>query len=62
MENLYAIYSYKFIKTNDEGDWLQPKTGSISCLVRLEPYFLFKRVRAILRRNIPVRYMVTTIG
>ena len=23
MENLYAIYSYKFVETNDEGDWTQ---------------------------------------
>ena len=23
MENLYAIYSYQLVKTNDEGDWTQ---------------------------------------
>lgn len=23
MENLYAIYSYKFVETNEEGDWTQ---------------------------------------
>ena len=23
MENIYAIYSYKFVETNDEGDWTQ---------------------------------------
>lgn len=23
MENLYAIYSYKFVETTDEGDWTQ---------------------------------------
>ena len=30
MENLYAIYSYKFIETNDEGDWTQGEQVTVT--------------------------------
>ena len=30
MENIYAIYSYKFIETNDEGDWTQGEQVTVT--------------------------------
>lgn len=49
MENLYAIYSYKFVKTNDEGDWTQGEQVSAVDLDAAQDwlYRLFGKIRTL---------------
>lgn len=39
MENLYAIYSYKFIETNDEGDWTQGEQVTVTDMDAAQDWF-----------------------
>ena len=49
MENLYAIYSYKFIKTNDEGDWTQGVEVQTTDITAAQDWFyqLFGKTRTL---------------
>ena len=49
MENLYAIYSYKFIKTNDEGDWTQGEQVTATDISEAQDWFyqLFGKTRTL---------------
>ncbi len=39
MENLYAIYSYKFVETNEEGDWTQGEQVTVTDLEAAQDWF-----------------------
>ena len=39
MKNLYAIYSYKFIETNEEGDWTQGEQVTVTDIDAAQDWF-----------------------
>ena len=49
MENLYAIYSYKFVEVRDEGDWTQGEQASIVDMGAAQDwlYQLFGKTRTL---------------
>ena len=51
MENLYAIYSYKFVETKDEGDWTQGEQVTATDISEAQDWFyqLFGKTRTLFR-------------
>ena len=49
MENLYAIYSYKFVETNDEGDWTQGVQVTVTDMDAAQDWFyrLFGQIQTL---------------
>ena len=49
MKNLYAIYSYKFIETNEEGDWTQGEQVIVTDIDAAQDWFykLFGKTRTL---------------
>ena len=49
MENLYAIYSYQLVKTNDEGDWTQGVEVQATDMAAAQDWFykLFGKIRTL---------------
>ena len=39
MENIYAIYSYKFVENNDEGDWTQGEQVTVTDMDAAQDWF-----------------------
>ena len=51
MKNLYAIYSYKFIETNEEGDWTQGEQVTVTDIDAAQDWFyrLFGNTQTLFR-------------
>ena len=49
MENIYAIYSYKFVENNDEGDWTQGEQVTVTDMDAAQDWFyrLFGQTQAL---------------